>query len=55
MMTTFKSIIPVLPALNMANTLAFYQQHFGFEQIHLEKDYSILGKDDIHLRSMRLD
>ena len=46
-MTNFKSMIPVLPALQVADTLAFYQQHFGFKQVHLANDYGIIGKDDV--------
>jgi hypothetical protein len=48
-MTTFTSMIPVLPALNMADTLSFYQSHFGFQQVHMEKEYGIIGRDEVNL------
>jgi catechol 2,3-dioxygenase-like lactoylglutathione lyase family enzyme len=48
-MTTFTSMIPVLPALNMPDTLAFYQRHFGFKQVHIEQEYGIISRDTIHL------
>jgi hypothetical protein len=31
-MTTFTATIPVLPALNMKVTLAFYEHHLAFKQ-----------------------
>jgi catechol 2,3-dioxygenase-like lactoylglutathione lyase family enzyme len=48
-MTTFTAMIPVLPALNMPETLAFYESHLGFKQVHIEKEYGIIGRDNIHI------
>lgn len=48
-MTTFTATIPVLPALNMKETLAFYEHHLGFTQIHSAEDYSIIRRDTIQL------
>ena len=33
----------------MKDTLAFYQNHLGFTQVHIEEEYSIISRDTIHL------
>jgi uncharacterized glyoxalase superfamily protein PhnB len=48
-MTTFTATIPVLPALNMKETLAFYKHNLGFTQIHSEEQYGIIGRDTLQL------
>jgi catechol 2,3-dioxygenase-like lactoylglutathione lyase family enzyme len=48
-MTTFTVTIPVLPALNMKETLAFYEHHLGFKQRHIEKEFGIITKDDLEI------
>ncbi len=48
-MTTFTAVIPVLPALNIKETLAFYERHLGFTQVHIEEQYGIIQRDTIHL------
>lgn len=48
-MTTFTATIPVLPALNMKETLTFYERHLGFTQIHSEEEYGIIRRDTIQL------
>jgi hypothetical protein len=40
---------PVLPALNIPETVQFYEQKLGFKARHQEDGYGILVRDDIEI------
>lgn len=47
----FCNAIPVLPALDIAKTIAFYEQRLGFTMKFLFDDYAGLSRDgvEVHL------
>lgn len=48
-MTTFTAMIPVLPALDIAETLAFYEQHLGFTRDHSEEEFGMMSRDGLQV------
>jgi catechol 2,3-dioxygenase-like lactoylglutathione lyase family enzyme len=48
-MTSLKATTPVLPALSIQKTLAFYQAALNFSIIHQTSDYGIIGRDTVQL------
>ncbi len=43
------SAIPVLQALNIDDTIAFYEKQLGFTKVHQEEGFAILYRDTVHL------
>jgi catechol 2,3-dioxygenase-like lactoylglutathione lyase family enzyme len=43
--------IPALPARDVAASVDFYRERFGFEALHHENGFAVLGRDDavVHL------
>lgn len=48
-MTKFTSMIPVLPALDVAKTHAFYERKLGFKELHIEKEFGIITRDGFEI------
>ncbi|MBB4231969.1 hypothetical protein GGD56_005861 [Rhizobium mongolense] len=49
-------VLPVLPSLDIAETLAFYRDELGFAQIvHQTPDYLIVRRDEMELHFWRTD
>jgi uncharacterized glyoxalase superfamily protein PhnB len=40
---------PVLPALNILETVAFYERQLGFAARHQEDEYGIIVRDDVEI------
>jgi hypothetical protein len=47
--TSFKAVTPVLPALSVQETLAFYQTELDFSIVHQASDYGIIQRDALQL------
>lgn len=47
MTTHFRSVVPILPSLDLPRTSAFWQKHFGFAELLIRDDYLILRKDEV--------
>lgn len=47
--------VPVLPALNINETVAFYENHLGFLKRHQDAEYAILTKDTIEIHFWRCE
>lgn len=47
-------VLPVLPSLNLEETLAFYRDDLGFDRIlHQSPDYLILRRDEMDISGWR--
>jgi catechol 2,3-dioxygenase-like lactoylglutathione lyase family enzyme len=49
----FERAIPVLPSLDVARTVAFYEGVLGFVRRHLDADYAILVRDAVEIHFWR--
>jgi hypothetical protein len=45
--------VPVLPALNIRETIDFYVHHLGFMMRHQEDEYGIINRDDVEIHFWR--
>ncbi|BCX04699.1 MAG: bleomycin binding protein [Candidatus Roseilinea sp.] len=45
--------VPVLPAADIADTLAFYRQKLGFHVRHQEEEYGIIVRDTVEVHFWR--
>jgi len=52
---TMKKTVPVLPAQNIAATIAFYSENLGFQARHQEEEYGIILQDDIEIHFWQCD
>jgi catechol 2,3-dioxygenase-like lactoylglutathione lyase family enzyme len=50
-MSRLGQTIPALPARNVASSVDFYRDRFGFEVLHHDGGFAVLGRDDavVHL------
>jgi catechol 2,3-dioxygenase-like lactoylglutathione lyase family enzyme len=46
---TFTSAVPVLPSLDLAKAVAFYEEKLGFTRGGVYPDYAVLRRDGIEL------
>jgi len=52
----FRSAVPVLPALNIAKTVAFYQKTLRFRPIYVEANsYAIMQRDSVEFHFWMCD
>lgn len=45
--------VPVLPALNIQETIHFFEQHLGFVARHQKDDYGIIRRDAVEIHFWR--
>jgi len=50
-MATLSQTIPAMPVRNAATAVEYYRGRFGFEALHQDEGFAVLGRDDarIHL------
>jgi catechol 2,3-dioxygenase-like lactoylglutathione lyase family enzyme len=53
MTATFTHAVPVLPALNIQDTIRFFEQHLGFTARHQEDEYGIVRRDAVEIHFWR--
>ena len=48
-MTTLASAVPIIPARDVEASAAWYRDHLGFEVVHTEREYGIVGRDGVYV------
>ena len=50
-MATLSQTIPAMPVRNAATAVEYYRGRFGFEALHQDEGFAVLGRDDarVHL------
>lgn len=43
------SVVPTVPAQDIALSAAWYRHMLGFEVHHVEQEYGIVGRDDVYI------